>query len=408
MRLLAGLLFSLSCFASSITVFQIKPVLADPSGSCPTPFFFQYNSSSSGGLFWGCKNGTWTPITASVAIGGAVVGGTSKSVLFVDASGNLAQDNANFNYDSTGPLLTVNNAGNFNNTVTKYPIAGTLAGCSPSTQYDNVGFGAGAHGDFGIAGCAGPSTGSTQTNIFGSWGSIIMPDNGSDAVAGGFFAMASGNGTGTSTAQRVRLWGINPLCEDKGFTHVICQNELDFNVTGTDTLAFGISIVGASTVAPVAGSAAISIGRPGPTVNWPLGVVINEGATGSNAAVYLAAQHAADSMLHNSQKISFASYDASNVAHTASIIEFTDGGIGLVNDIENTTSGTVYFIFGGTTEMLIQHNGGISQTGVAFASLGTPANGTWQYCNNCTVTASCGSGGGGALAKRLGGAWVCN
>lgn len=44
----------------------------------------------------------------------------------------------------------------------------------------------------------------------------------------------------------------------------------------------------------------------------------------------------------------------------------------------------------------------------AQASLGTPANGTLLYCTDCTVANPCGSGGSGALAKRINGAWVCN
>lgn len=45
--------------------------------------------------------------TGAMAVGGSVSGGTAKSVLFVDGSGNLAQDNANFNYDSSTQTLTL-------------------------------------------------------------------------------------------------------------------------------------------------------------------------------------------------------------------------------------------------------------------------------------------------------------
>lgn len=40
-----------------------------------------------------------------IAIGEPVIGGTAGSVLFVDSSGNLAQDNANFFWDDTGNIL---------------------------------------------------------------------------------------------------------------------------------------------------------------------------------------------------------------------------------------------------------------------------------------------------------------
>jgi hypothetical protein len=61
-----------------------------------------------------------------------------------------------------------------------------------------------------------------------------------------------------------------------------------------------------------------------------------------------------------------------------------------------------------TTKVTIQVDGGITQTGVTFANLGTPANGTLIYCSDCTIASPCASGGTGALAKRLNSAWVCN
>ena len=44
---------------------------------------------------------------------------------------------------------------------------------------------------------------------------------------------------------------------------------------------------------------------------------------------------------------------------------------------------------------------------VAFANLGTPANGTFTFCNDCVVTNPCTGGGTGAFARRLNGAWAC-
>lgn len=42
------------------------------------------------------------------------------------------------------------------------------------------------------------------------------------------------------------------------------------------------------------------------------------------------------------------------------------------------------------------------------ANLGTPANGTFCYCSDCTIANPCAAAGTGALAKRLNGVWVCN
>jgi len=43
-----------------------------------------------------------------------------------------------------------------------------------------------------------------------------------------------------------------------------------------------------------------------------------------------------------------------------------------------------------------------------FTSLGTPSDGTIKYCSDCTFANPCASGGSGAMAKRLNGAWRCD
>lgn len=52
--------------------------------------------------------------------------------------------------------------------------------------------------------------------------------------------------------------------------------------------------------------------------------------------------------------------------------------------------------------------GSLYFTGVAFASLGTPTNGTVVYCTDCTKATPCAGASNGALAKRLNGAWDCD
>lgn len=52
--------------------------------------------------------------------------------------------------------------------------------------------------------------------------------------------------------------------------------------------------------------------------------------------------------------------------------------------------------------------GALNMGGATFASLGTPQNGTFIYCSDCTIAATCAGGGTGALAKRLNSVWVCN
>jgi hypothetical protein len=43
-----------------------------------------------------------------------------------------------------------------------------------------------------------------------------------------------------------------------------------------------------------------------------------------------------------------------------------------------------------------------------FANLGTPGNGRFVYCSDCTIANPCAGAGTGALAKRLNAVWVCN
>jgi hypothetical protein len=85
----------------------------------------------------------------------------------------------------------------------------------------------------------------------------------------------------------------------------------------------------------------------------------------------------------------------------------TNGGGNTVGDISfetriNSTDATL------TETWRMINNGQLLSTGMAFASLGTPANGTIVYCNNCTIANPCAGAGTGALAKRLNGVWVCN
>jgi hypothetical protein len=69
------------------------------------------------------------------------------------------------------------------------------------------------------------------------------------------------------------------------------------------------------------------------------------------------------------------------------------------NNLQVSANGRIEFAAGG----YIYSNGGI-----AFASLPAVNNGTMIYCNDCTFANPCASGGTGAYAKRLNGAWRCD
>jgi len=61
--------------------------------------------------------------------------------------------------------------------------------------------------------------------------------------------------------------------------------------------------------------------------------------------------------------------------------------------------------------MRVQSDGSVLVDLVAFIGLGTPANGSQRTCSDCTVTSAidntCASGGSGAQAFRVNGAWKC-
>lgn len=52
--------------------------------------------------------------------------------------------------------------------------------------------------------------------------------------------------------------------------------------------------------------------------------------------------------------------------------------------------------------------GGLVYSGVTFANLGTPPDGTVKLCTDCTYAQPCAGGGTGAIAKRLNGGWRCD
>lgn len=65
-------------------------------------------------------------------------------------------------------------------------------------------------------------------------------------------------------------------------------------------------------------------------------------------------------------------------------------------------------VSGGLAQRMVINHDGIGISGVTYANLGAPANGTLIYCSDCQITNPCASGGTGAIAKRLNSTWVCN
>lgn len=86
-------------------------------------------------------------------------------------------------------------------------------------------------------------------------------------------------------------------------------------------------------------------------------------------------------------------------------------------DVDDDADGTVTLTAANSTSQVVVDSTGVSVTNylfldsVAFAALGTPANGALIYCTNCDPTSNpCTTGGAstGAMASRVAAAWICN
>jgi len=88
-------------FTSNIII-NGSSAAVSPSGAGALRF-----NSSSNHFEFSENGGSWTQFGASLAIGAAVTGSINKSILFVNSSNQLAQDNSNFNYDNNTHKLTV-------------------------------------------------------------------------------------------------------------------------------------------------------------------------------------------------------------------------------------------------------------------------------------------------------------
>lgn len=118
--------------------------------------------------------------------------------------------------------------------------------------------------------------------------------------------------------------------------------------------------------------------------------------TGTNNSIPDAMLSANVSLLNGTQTISaIKTFSANPVFNTNAIADAAlSTNVPLLN-------GTAAFTTPQTVPTLVV-------TATAFASLGAPANGTFKYCNDCTVAVTCAGAGTGALAKRLNGGWRCD
>lgn len=287
------------------------------------------------------------------------------------------------------PVFVVN--GSTNNTVMSVGAQGLdyPAGspCDLKTEFQ-AGQSSSNYGTVGLFGCVVVLSGSTQYQASGVFGAAQNASVNTNAIGGYFSARAVADGTGTAESMMVRNWGINPWLGDGGHTHVLLQNEFDFNVSGSDTMVQGLLFTGASTASGNSNSQYVvflPLDGTGGSHNVPVDVICKDGSS-SFACIYAGPTGTGNNV--NSQSIYWFSRSSGGADTSVSALADPVGNLLLASSA----------------------NGGIGVPTVAFANLGTPANGIMKYCSDCgflTTPGTCAGSGTGALAIRLNATWRC-
>jgi hypothetical protein len=307
-----------------------------------------------------------------------------------------------FTQHVNGQFAFGNIPGTWTNTAMSIGLSGNNGFANALTDYQaDQGSNFAAVGVFGAVNI--PSTATVQgaLGIFGSCTNTNVTVN----CVGLYSASNAGAaGTGTTEATRIRLWGQNPLMSDKGFTHVFMTNEMDFNVSGTDTHILGLQFTGIGTQDMTTDSVGIIFG-PLSTHKWPIAfmttdaccteaIQVGTAATGNNVS---------------SQLIRFISRDSGGTTLTHDIFMGPGGGL----NFTTTGVGNLFALqVSAVNHFLVNQGGAVTQKGLAFASLAPTTNGTHVYCTDCDPSSNgstCASAGTktGAMAFRINAVWKC-
>lgn len=170
-----------------------------------------------------------------------------------------------------------------------------------------------------------------------------------------------------------------------------------FALAGVAALAFVLSSP------PVEAQTSVFIGGSGSYTNLVQATNALELRSGTNEQAFYVYNTFTDASNYERLKVGWDAFNGIQIAAEAA-------GTGNANkEIKIVTGGNnLAFAPGSTTKWTMDNNGFLVSAGVAFASLGTPANGTMVYCSDCTFANPCAGAGTGALAKRLNGAWRCD
>ena len=191
-----------------------------------------------------------------MAIGGAVTGGTNKSVLFIDSSGNLAQNNTHFSFDPATSYLKIGTTGTFgiyyvNNVPALYQVVtgGGVnwfegnSGNLTLSGYGNFGTGDGVlvsltsgSGNVGIGG----------TSIASPRATLNAMTSGSDNLAVGSSAMMN-----MVTGDRNVAIGNSAMLNSALNTDCVALGARAFNVLGQSFSTYSNVAVGTSAAAGI-------------------------------------------------------------------------------------------------------------------------------------------------------------
>lgn len=229
---------------------------------------------------------------------------------------------------------------------------------------------------------------------------------------------------GRAIATGAAVWGINPVVSDKvGTTNTnIIGSEVDAVVHGAPNYVVGYDAIicggcGSDTTnGTVPGSAhAFHVAAVnGANIQWANGFILDRGSVSGNG-LYLGGFSLSANTRSN--WITFHAFDGGNVEKVTALFGDSSSNFDIA-----TNSGSTYFflnsgggialpgsISGTSTIAAVSLGGGaLAYQAVAFASLGTPANGAHVFCSDCNIANPCTGGGTGAFGKRLNGVWVCN
>ena len=250
-----------------------------------------------------------------------------------------------------------------------------------------------------------PSTG-TEWEGAGVFGGVQNASITTNAVAGRFYALATG--AGTDNTHRVKIWGINTLLKDgtvaTNYNFVELVNEWDYNINNPGTTLIAHSIGGASSVQPTQalGYTCNSLGAA--KWDWCIGSLDGTSTVGAE----FGAQSTGNNT--NSQPIFMWSRSSGGTAYLSQLqgdaagnfditgitsVNFTAGGVGSVFTVKGTNvTAAVPIVF------------------PAYGFAGLPAASASPYgtviCVACTANSSpCTSGGSNVFARSTGTQWGC-